>query len=161
MKINKLFEWEPRSLNRRVPAFWSLIETTPPGVASLHPLPQQPQQLDREQQASLSLEAHPVAPTSLSEVASSHPLPQQPQQLDREQQASLSLEAHPVAPTLYRVQCHKCHRVLNGKHADGNLQRHRNSCIKGVVHRCFQCSKTYKRKDALRNHEKKCRPSRK
>ncbi|KAF2105378.1 hypothetical protein BDV96DRAFT_608277 [Lophiotrema nucula] len=59
----------------------------------------------------------------------------------------------------YRVECEDCEAKFTGPYADGNLTRHLKTCagredsisqvyICGVVN----CSKTYKRSDALLNH---------
>ncbi|KAJ4359042.1 hypothetical protein N0V95_002504 [Ascochyta clinopodiicola] len=62
------------------------------------------------------------------------------------------------------VQCKHCNALYTGQYGAGNLTRHvNNTCTKALklrkTHDCGICKNSYKRSDALRNHERRTHPN--
>jgi hypothetical protein len=58
-----------------------------------------------------------------------------------------------LTPTASLIKCSTCGQDFTGKFGPGNLKRHmRLKHHSNKTHKCHQCSKTYKRGDALRKH---------
>ena len=53
-----------------------------------------------------------------------------------------------------KYQSEKCSKTYNHRQ---HLYRHKQSCIKSVIHECIQCSKVFVRADTLKKHIKKCK----
>ena len=53
-----------------------------------------------------------------------------------------------------KYQCEKCSKTYNHRQ---HLYRHKQSCIKSMIHECIQCSKVFVKADTLKKHIKKCK----
>jgi hypothetical protein len=58
-----------------------------------------------------------------------------------------------------KVSCLKCGNIFNGRYGPRNLDRHVRSEHDGITFPCRECSRTYKRDDALLDHERKSHPN--
>jgi Zn ribbon nucleic-acid-binding protein len=60
---------------------------------------------------------------------------------------------------LQKVSCLKCGNIFHGRYGPRNLDRHVRSEHDGITFPCRECSRTYKRDDALLDHERKSHPN--